>query len=233
MSFWKSIVKQQMNIITKSRLREICDNIFICFLGNKQSIQWILNDKIKLICHSTNLLHFERLCLQTLKEQCKNYDDRTKILYIHSKGVSKISAFRHNIMLWRQYMEYFLIERYKECLQYLDEGYDTVGLNLLNGGNDYKIDKENHKWHYSGNFWWSVASHLRRIPDIPDIPMNKNNAYWLCERWILQPLPDMKVLELYHTPTPHLYQVKCDRNSYVGKLNLRTIKNGKIEKIEN
>jgi hypothetical protein len=76
-----------------------------------------------------------------------------KILYIHSKGVTNNSK---SVEDWRNYMNYFMIEKWKDCVKYLNE-YDTVGCNLLNddGFEDFP--------HYSGNFWWSNSKYISKL----------------------------------------------------------------------
>ena len=59
-------------------------------------------------------------------------------------------------------MLYFLVEKHDDCINKLNEAYDTVGCNYF----DRNI--QNNK-HYSGNFWWSKPSHIKRLSDyIPD-----------------------------------------------------------------
>jgi len=83
--------------------------------------------------------------------------DQDKFLYIHSKGVSKnntnITMWNNNVYLWRSFMEYFLIKRYKECLEKL-KTHDIVSVL-------YRTDQIGP--HYSGNFWWSTGAYYRRL----------------------------------------------------------------------
>jgi hypothetical protein len=74
-------------------------------------------------------------------------DEEFYVCYIHHKGVSSGQSG------WRQYMQYWNIEKWQECVAKLDEGYDTCGASFLNN--------PPHPF-YAGNFFWAKASYLRR-----------------------------------------------------------------------
>lgn len=87
-----------------------------------------------------------------------------KILYLHTKGASKNTL---NSQSYRLMMEYFVIDRWKECVNYLND-YDCVGQTWIvngdtvwsNGTITQNIDKIGH---FSGNFWWANASYINRL----------------------------------------------------------------------
>jgi hypothetical protein len=77
-----------------------------------------------------------------------------KILYIHTKGVSKsIKSNSYSVYQWRLIMEYNLMCKHDKCIELLDT-YDTIGLNYQ------KMPSP----HYSGNFWWCTADYFLRLP---------------------------------------------------------------------
>lgn len=92
------------------------------------------------------------------------------ILYLHSKGVSNTVQEHLNrkkaVDIWVNNMELYLIENYKECLNYL-KTYDTCGCFLR----DWKMSS-----HYSGNFWWTTNSYLSTRPICE--PNSKYFAEW-------------------------------------------------------
>ncbi len=46
---------------------------------------------------------------------------------MHTKGVSsRVQSWARNIFFWRSVMEYFLIARWRECIDLLEQ-YDVVG----------------------------------------------------------------------------------------------------------
>ena len=107
---------------------------------------------------------YERFTLLQIKKYI-NIDD--KILYIHSKGVSR--SKNNNILDWRNCMEYYLIHKYEECIKSLNV-FDVVGINYL----IYP------KPHYSGNFWWATAKYYNTLPDVIDYTDHINPELYIC-----------------------------------------------------
>ena len=103
--------------------------------------------------------------LMSLRDFCKHNPDY-KVLYFHTKGVSKESM---NAESWRLMMEYFVIDRWKECVECLND-YDVVGSNLKVLGPTTWSDGTQ-TWekagtqHFVGNFWWANASYVNTLND--------------------------------------------------------------------
>lgn len=203
---WKNIVTDQYDTIQKSGLIEHVDNIFISFIGkNENAINFLLKNNIKfqLINFSQKYIEYERVTLHKLRDWSCNND--SNILYIHTKGISRHK--NNNVWLWRKMIEHVLINHYRECIKKLDN-YDVISINLCDGGKDDTIHDEQHKMHFSGNFWWSKTSHIKNLPRIRDDYDNLriNKRYWLCERWIMCNYPNSSYYEIYRSPQTHYYQ---------------------------
>jgi hypothetical protein len=87
-----------------------------------------------------------------------------KILYLHTKGASKNTL---NSQSYRLMMEYFVIDRWKECVEHLNE-YDCVGQTwIINGDTIWsdgtRVPNTKNIGHFSGNFWWANASYINRL----------------------------------------------------------------------
>jgi len=87
-----------------------------------------------------------------------------KILYLHTKGASKNTI---NSQSYRLMMEYFVIDRWKECVEYLND-YDCVGQTwIINGDTIWSNGEVTHNTknigHFSGNFWWANASYINKL----------------------------------------------------------------------
>lgn len=207
MNNWMEVVNDQFFSLQQSGLLSICEKVYITFLGNNiKDIEWILGDKIEIRNFSKNLKNYEKLCLNDLKDWAQT--NNSYVFYFHTKGVSK-PQYKENIWGWRKMMEYFLINNYKKCISHLESN-DVVGISLCNVGTDAKISDENHKFHFSGNFWWSKTDYLRLLPKIPELDMSVAGNYWLCERWILQPWPSVKALEIYRPKHAHYYEIQVE-----------------------
>jgi len=75
------------------------------------------------------------------------------VLYLHNKGVSRFNNHKQymNVKDWREYMMFYLVERWNLCANVLMNGGATCGVHLL---------KLVPYPHYSGNFWWTSCEHV-------------------------------------------------------------------------
>ena len=80
---------------------------------------------------------------------------------------------------WIDLMLYFLLDKHKECIEKLNQHYDTVGCNYYCKENPYILP------HFSGNFWWANCNYLSSLPFITTKDKNdaefhlfKNNPKW-------------------------------------------------------
>ena len=178
---------QYLDYITSSGLFEQVQHVFICFVGTyyPNILSWPVFQKynykfkIRLVSVSENLQDYELPTLQYMYEYCLLHPE-CKVLYLHTKNVGK----EINLCIEDQvaYMLYFLVNKWRECVDKLENGYDTCGVDL----------RDNPVLHYSGNFWWSTAKHI--ITDLPEPneynslerypnPLNSlrhNQEFWIC-----------------------------------------------------
>jgi hypothetical protein len=170
------VVKDQINKIIFSGLYKKCDKIYCFLTGEKEYIDICIDyikkcgSKFSIEAIDDNDKTYERFTLLKIKKYIKEGD---KILYIHSKGITKQN--NQYVTDWRNVMEYFLIYNFNECLKELDN-YDTVGINYIKS------------LHYSGNFWWTNASYYMKLSDT--IP----NYYTATEDYICTGNPKVKNL---------------------------------------
>jgi hypothetical protein len=187
---------------SKNIIHELTDDILLSDLYRNASSIKILSvgdhsiahhgafglSNIKVIEYSDDKSYCEFPTLKMLYDDCHNFDG--KILYLHTKGATKDNQQTAD---WRRYMSYFNVAMWRKRRLELDL-FDTTGVNLLGDKKNYSSPIE--EWalhpssaplHYSGNFWWATASHVRNLPD----PMvgYAPSADWLrwrhmCEMWV-------------------------------------------------
>lgn len=151
--YTEKIVQDQLTKIIFSNLYELANAIY-CFLTGEEQYINVCKELInhygkKFIIQDIGIndKSYERFTLYRIKPLI---NDNDKILYIHSKGVTKPD--NKIVYLWRTHMEYFLIKKCDECIKYLDN-YDVVGV-------EYSPTKQ-----FSGNFWWSTGKYYLSLPD--------------------------------------------------------------------
>lgn len=159
---------------------------------------------IKNDCKDIGLFEFPTI---ELIDQFAVYHPDYYILYIMNKGVSKPDI--KPISDWRESMIYWNIEKWRECVQKLDEGFDAVGINVV----DSPIR------HFQGNWWWTKASHIREIRTVHEVSFNAIPGLDMtdrhkCEFWILS--KEARVFSPYHH---HIdpYQEENPKSNYIKK----------------
>jgi hypothetical protein len=126
--------------------------------------------------------------LQLIWDRCASED--ITVCYLHTKGVTRQDTPR--MRDWTEFLAYFNVERWRDRLSDLSS-HDCSGVNLV--GNPDDISFPPHTWgygkaplHYSGNFWWSKSSHIRRLPPPARWVPDGNYLRWrmMAEMWLCQ-----------------------------------------------
>lgn len=127
----------------------------------QDAIQFLKNRGVDVTYYDSNLKLAEKFTLSHLHKIAHRTSD-SKFWYIHTKGVSKDNK---NTYYWRKYMEYFIIEKYEECIKCLDE-YDICGVDWF--PSDIKAFAK--AWGsaqmdaiFAGNFWWTRSEYVKKI----------------------------------------------------------------------
>lgn len=194
-----NILTEMLNKITSSELYKCLDFIYIVNIGLEICDLAQLNvmyNKIKLINYSDNNELFEFPTLNLIHLFSK-FNNNTHILYLHTKGVSYDVEYDY-IRDWRNLMLYFLIDKYKFCLDVLDF-YDTAGCNLL-------VEPLPH---YSGNFWWANTNYINKnLQKLTNFDDRHDCEFWLFGN------ENIKPFSLYETNINH-YEDEFPEDIYV------------------
>lgn len=169
MGNWREVLSHQISLIERTRLANICQEIYIGLLG-LEKIK--LSSPFKILYQSENLLYYEYETLRRVRDFSQN--NNALVWYIHTKGVSKnekeweknkkfykdvlnigsLKTLQNNEKEWRLYMEHFIIKKHKICIDKLKTN-DLVGVSW----------REQPCPHFSGNFWWSKTNYLKTLAD--------------------------------------------------------------------
>lgn len=164
---WEDVFREQYAALMFSGLGWKADHVHIGINGSEKIFIPIKNFHIE---YNLNL-HMEEsdtlLSLSRFADQHVN----AKILYTHTKGITRYP--NTNTDDWRRLMQYFCVERWRECIDLLDD-HDALGCNL----------GVSHDWgpnpHFSGNFWWANASYINRL----NSSYLKDSNRYMREFWI-------------------------------------------------
>jgi len=155
------IYQQQLHRLYTSGLIEAADYIHFGVNGDNE----LFNVPDKAIIKRNTNWKEETETLISLRDFCNQNPDY-KVLYFHTKGASKGTL---TVNAWRLMMEYYVIDKWKECVNGLNE-YDcmgsnlnTVGVTLWSNGSISKPAEGSYS--YTGNFWWANAKHIQTLND--------------------------------------------------------------------
>ena len=150
------LMSEQLTRLNEHDLFDAAETIFLCTNGNEQNFagaQVALGTYRNIrLWHTSNRTDlWEYPTLELVKRNCEAADEEYNIFYFHLKGLSRLG--NQNVTDWRKFMEYWMIDRWQECVEKLENGYDLVGTNII----------EQPWLHSSGNFWWSKSSYIKTL----------------------------------------------------------------------
>ena len=105
--------------------------------------------------------------LDLIEKDKQKFGDSDYILYIHTKGASRIEQDNYHIVeSWRRVMDYFNIEKVKNVFKLFEKtNYNTYGILM--------VEQKDGRF-YGGNFWWMTSNYAKTI-DITGV--SKSNRY--------------------------------------------------------
>lgn len=169
------IVKSQIDRLKSSGLFQWCDVMEVSCVDIEdkyEGIDELFEGMGKVNLFKTPQNTYEYWGINKVWEISQKHEGQ--VFYLHSKGVSNtyknkstgdISQWKiEGINLWRNALEYHLIDNYSQCLKDLKK-YDTCGLTNVNN------------W-YWGNFWWANLSYIR------ENEKPSHGDRWYFEAWL-------------------------------------------------
>ena len=151
------VMSEQLTLASESGLLDAADEVVLCTNGKPESFNGAKEvlaeyENVTFVHTSDSAGNWEYPTLDLLHQECASVpEEECYICYFHLKGLSRPNDAK--AVEWRQYLNYWTIERWEDNVKKLDEGMDTVGVDFIEA-----------PWpHYSGNFWWARASYIRKI----------------------------------------------------------------------
>ena len=154
----EGIIKRQFDKINNSGLLERCNTLYIGYVSVlKFPFDEIINNpKVKIIVRKD--IGYEGVTTTALKEFCDIQTEKSLIMYIHTRGISQPENSPSED--WTLMMEYFVIEKWKQSIQILNDKY-TAGCELW--AHTHRIYPSDFIYHYSGNFWWARSDYIKLL----------------------------------------------------------------------
>jgi len=174
---WESIVDELIGHLKESQLLGNTKLFTQVYLGPKadkfaNQTNWLWSgENVKAVSAGANLRLYEGPTLKELWEKCNETEEEFYVYYFHTKGAS----YRPNNKSahWRHIMTDIIILNWRRCVELLDAGEVTCGIRFSRASQP----------HYSGNFWWAKASHIRTL----EKPSDSRNRFYF-ENWLSPPI---------------------------------------------
>jgi hypothetical protein len=176
---WRQRTTSSFERIFNSGLYDCADELFFLVAdteGKKEEIEDFAKKfpKFKLEYHNQNLGSEYRGIKKV--EEIGNRKEEYNILYLHAKGVynkyrnlndrADLHELKINgINCWSEMLTYFVVDKWRDCVNKLNEGFDTAGAAC------------HYRWWW-GNFWWASSKHIKRLRKF------EGGSRWNCEAWL-------------------------------------------------
>jgi hypothetical protein len=170
---WRDVLGEQLEGWMDSGLADATRRVFISVVGPdaeeaRAIIGYALGSRAKFAYSSEDPTGFERPLLGYVRRFCERDEPLARAAwYMHGKGVSSPHCRNPRVTAWRRFMEYFIVEQWRDCVDSLTE-YDVCGVNWHTEPSP----------HFSGNFWWAAPRYLATLP------ANIGTGYFEPEAWI-------------------------------------------------
>jgi len=183
---WFKILEEQLEKIVKSKLINVCQIKIFAVKDKNDMSEVLLRNLIKKYKNieigsiSNNMGCGECVTIKEIKLFVNNILENVNILYIHSKGVTQYNSPREKpVAEWRKMMEYYLIEKWKDCISHLELGYDCCGINYQDHAANIEGERKLIKI-INGNFFWATSDYIKKIDN-----QFKFTTRYCPENWIL------------------------------------------------
>lgn len=161
------LMGEQLSLASESGLLDTIDEFYICingvndnFNGAREVMKPYAN--VKFVHVANDAKQCEYPTLNFMHKTVKEDDTDCVIGYFHLKGLTRLND--PNVIDWRDYLDYWTIEKWAISVEKIKEGYDLVGTNII----------EKPWLHSSGNFWWSRAKYIRVLNEL----VSPSNIPW-------------------------------------------------------
>ena len=150
---WEEVCRKNYVALVRSGILEdeSCKAVYVIFTGPEEYVntlkQIFRHEKVLFEYMGPDIKTHEYYGIKKIKDLSRQYP-RDKLCYFHSKGVTRRVLSED----WVRYMEYFILDKYDECLTKLNN-HDVVGTEYL----------ARPRHHISGNFWWATSKHVSRL----------------------------------------------------------------------
>ncbi len=162
-----NILTEQMKALRSSGLLGVADVFMVGVnghLGDEIAIASLIPEATTFLNDPSTFPSGEVPTLMKMRDWLDTHPDH-HVLYHHMKGLSYPpgTGLHDQMSNWRWCMQTHCVERWQECVKYLDEGYEAAGVHYHT---PETYPGPGHVPFFAGNFWWARGDFLRTLPKL-------------------------------------------------------------------
>ncbi|MFZ5829148.1 MAG: hypothetical protein ACOY3P_03635 [Planctomycetota bacterium] len=182
---WQAMAEEQLAALECSGLHQSqgFGGLHVSIVGERQTCEYRWPEYLAALSWHQDRERYEFAALDLAYEWALR-QPISDLLYLHTKGVTRPADW--SATPWRHYMQWGVLERWRECTQALEAGYDLAGVEWQPEGWPYNARPETQRVRvasgfFAGNYWWARAEWIRRLP--PPQTLERTNR-WDAEAWL-------------------------------------------------
>lgn len=155
-----AIIDSQMAALKDSGLLDAASNFFVGFNSDYATLPVTqIPDKATVVCNGSTC-KTELRTLRILEKWLPGHGDDWAVLWLHSKGATRPLGFSHSDA-WRECSMHHLVKNWRNCVQDLQRGFDSVGTHWMCGD---ETPPGQSIW--AGNIFWATGKFLLTLPSV-------------------------------------------------------------------
>lgn len=205
---FQEVIIEQLQCLMDSGLYDASENIYVGLLGDNQSFR-VANKlfesypKIIISEYSTDSNLYEFQTLNILKQHVHTNKENYYVYYIHGKGLSFAKGMNdagfNGGNLWRQWMNEYTINRWRDNVKMLDFGYEVCGTQIR--------PKREWRMHFSGNYFFAKSEYVRILKPVFALNIRDRfeSEFWICSENPIAATLSQEFVDYYNHP--HYYVI--------------------------
>jgi len=162
-----NIMREQMKVLRNSELLGTADQFIVGVSGTLEDeilVAELIPEAETFLNHPSTSPSGEVPTLMFMRDWLLGFPNH-HVLYHHMKGLSYPpgTGLYSQMSNWRWCMQTHCVERWRECVQYLENGYDAAGVHYHT---PETYPGPGHVPFFAGNFWWARGDFLRTLPKL-------------------------------------------------------------------
>jgi len=218
---WRDVIADQVNKVLHSGLYDSCYDITVTVSGsakNRKTLIELLKPFPKFVVtawETEDNGKEELLAMEQIHKFASKCETNIPIFYFHTKGISREGEKGEQpTRAWRKLLDYYNIFNWRANLRVMDQlRVDMCGILFAVKWSDVPVlfneEYRKRKALWLGNYWWSNAGYIKKLPDPTKLPFSRSNN----DEWISM-CNNLQAFSFYRTDK-NLYEEVIKEEEYI------------------